>query len=139
MVLWNVKPHIKPHLKHFQRNEIWRNIFSATASQRIFDKFSDREKDCCLQANSLFVRGICITQRKIVNNIFKSNQIMCLCSGKMENIVKINSANLLKTAYLLGKLSSKRGNNFSLLLVNLIEYYGVFFSTMKMSPSYKVH
>ena len=30
---------------------------------------------------SVFVRGMCITQRIIVSKIFKCNLIICLCSG----------------------------------------------------------
>ena len=60
-----------------------------------------------------FVRGMCITQRKIVSNIFNCNPIICLCSGKW----KICSAESLKTAYL---TSSKNGNHFLLLVVDLI-------------------
>ena len=36
---------------------------------------------------SVFMRGMCRTQRKIVNNIFKCNIIIFLCSGKyFENV-----------------------------------------------------
>ena len=31
---------------------------------------------------SVFVTAISITQGKIVSNIFKSNQLICICSGK---------------------------------------------------------
>ena len=37
---------------------------------------------------SKFVRGICITKRKIVSIIFKCNLIICLCSGKSRKNVQ---------------------------------------------------
>ena len=45
----------------------------------IFNVTAEREYDINV---SVLVRGMCPTQRKIVSNIFKCNQIICICSGK---------------------------------------------------------
>ena len=49
---------------------------------------------------NVFVRGICITQRKIISNIFDCNVIICLCNRKW-------------TTYL---TSSKNGDNLFVVI-----------------------
>ena len=61
---------------------------------------------------TVVLRNMCITQRKIVRNIFKCN---------WENIEKMFCAKCQRSE--LDKYSSKNRDHFSLLLVNRIEYY----------------